>query len=103
MKGIVVVTCFVLLVSLLGCTGTQKGAGIGTLVGAGAGAIIGHQSGHAGEGALIGGLGGAAAGALIGDQVDTQNEKEDRARQEGYEAGRRDAQRAGTSYQSDLR
>jgi hypothetical protein len=52
---------------IIGCTGTQKGAGIGTLVGAGAGAIIGHQSGHAAEGALIGGAAGAAGGALIGD------------------------------------
>ena len=66
---------FILLISLvsaIGCTGTQKGAGMGTLVGAGAGAIIGHQSGHTAEGALIGGAVGAAGGALIGDAMDTK-------------------------------
>lgn len=62
----------ILLVFAVGCTGTQKGAGLGTLVGAGAGAIIGHQSGNTGEGALIGGAIGAAGGALIGDAMMTQ-------------------------------
>lgn len=61
-----------LLVFVVGCTGTQKGAGVGTLIGAGAGAIIGHQSGHAAEGALIGGAAGAAGGALIGDAMMTK-------------------------------
>jgi hypothetical protein len=65
--------CIVLLIALTaGCTGTQKGAGIGTLIGAGAGAIIGHQSGHAAEGAVIGGAAGAAGGALIGDSMMTK-------------------------------
>ncbi|MFH1478268.1 MAG: glycine zipper 2TM domain-containing protein [Candidatus Omnitrophota bacterium] len=62
----------VLAFTLLSCTGTQKGAGLGTLVGAGAGAIIGHQSGHAKEGALIGGVAGAAGGALIGNSMETK-------------------------------
>ena len=61
-----------LLVFILGCTGTQKGAGVGTLIGAGAGAIIGHQSGKAAEGALIGGAVGAAGGALVGDSMMTK-------------------------------
>jgi len=61
-----------LLVVTIGCTGTQKGAGVGTLIGAGAGAIIGHQSGHTAEGALIGGAAGAAGGALIGDSMQTK-------------------------------
>ncbi|MBU0758977.1 MAG: hypothetical protein KKC66_02595 [Candidatus Omnitrophica bacterium] len=67
MKRYGILVVLVLMVFVVGCTGTQKGAGIGTLVGAGAGAIIGHQSGHAAEGALIGGAAGAAGGALIGD------------------------------------
>ncbi|MEK6714541.1 MAG: glycine zipper domain-containing protein, partial [Candidatus Omnitrophota bacterium] len=58
------------LFCLLGCSTTQKGAGIGAAAGAGLGAIIGHQSGHTAEGAIIGGLGGAAAGALAGEQMD---------------------------------
>lgn len=62
----------IFLISVVGCTGTQKGAGIGTLLGAGAGAIIGHQSGRTAEGALIGGAIGAAGGALVGDAMDTK-------------------------------
>lgn len=69
-------TWFVILAAVLffvsGCTGTQKGAGLGGLVGAGTGAIIGHQSGHTKEGALIGAVAGAAGGALIGDQMETK-------------------------------
>lgn len=61
-----------LMVFVIGCTGTQKGAGLGTLVGAGAGAIIGHQSGKTAEGALIGGAVGAAGGALAGDAMMTK-------------------------------
>ena len=72
MKRYTLVALLVLLVFAVGCTGTQKGAGIGTLVGAGAGAIIGHQSGHTAEGALIGGAVGAGGGALIGDAMDTK-------------------------------
>lgn len=60
------------LLVLSGCTGTQKGAGLGGLIGAGTGAIIGHQSGHAKEGALIGAAAGVAGGALIGNQVETK-------------------------------
>ena len=66
------IALLLLLVLVVGCTGTQKGAGIGTLVGAGAGAIIGHKSGHAAEGALIGGAAGAAGGALVGDAMMTK-------------------------------
>ncbi|HDZ76628.1 MAG TPA: glycine zipper 2TM domain-containing protein [Candidatus Omnitrophica bacterium] len=71
-KPIVFLFLFFLAVAIIGCSTTQKGAGIGAVAGAGLGAIIGHQSGHAGEGALIGGLGGAAAGALIGEQADSK-------------------------------
>ena len=72
MKKYGVLVILVLMVFVIGCTGAQKGAGIGTLVGAGAGAIIGHQSGHTAEGALIGGAAGAAGGALIGDAAMTK-------------------------------
>ena len=57
---------------IVGCTTTQKGAGVGAVTGAGLGAIIGHQSGHTGEGAGIGAAAGAVAGALIGEQMDTK-------------------------------
>lgn len=56
--------------ALLGCTTTQKGAGVGGLGGAVLGGIIGHQSGHGVEGALIGAGAGAVGGALIGEQMD---------------------------------
>ena len=67
---IVVLACF----SLMGCTGTQKGATIGGIAGAALGGIIGYQSGHGVEGALIGGGVGAAGGALTGDAMD-ENKK----------------------------
>ena len=72
MKKYSLVAILLLVVAIAGCTGTQKGAGIGTLIGAGAGAIIGNQSGHAAEGALIGGAAGAAGGALVGDSMETK-------------------------------
>lgn len=72
MKRVLGVILVVGLFCLLGCSTTQKGAGIGAVAGAGLGAIIGHQSGHTAEGAIIGGLGGAAAGALAGEQMDTK-------------------------------
>ncbi|MFA4992064.1 MAG: glycine zipper domain-containing protein [Candidatus Omnitrophota bacterium] len=72
MKRLTILVSVVMLAAMVGCTGTQKGAGIGTLIGAGAGAIIGHQSGHTAEGALIGGAAGAAGGALVGDAMMTK-------------------------------
>ena len=72
MKKYTAIALLLLLVVAVGCTGTQKGAGIGTLIGAGAGAIIGHQSGHDAEGALIGGAAGAAGGALVGNSMDAK-------------------------------
>lgn len=72
MKKYTVLALLLLLVIAAGCTGTQKGAGVGTLIGAGAGAIIGHQSGHDAEGALIGAAAGAAGGALVGDAMNAK-------------------------------
>lgn len=71
-KYTIIASLLLLAVVAAGCTGAQKGAGVGTLIGAGAGAIIGHQSGHAAEGALIGGAAGAAGGALIGDATNAK-------------------------------
>ena len=99
----VLVICGALFLSLIACTGTQKGATVGSVLGAGAGAIIGHQKGKAGEGAAIGAVGGGLLGALAGDHIDNQKDKQDEARREGYDAGRRDAERGGTGYQSDYR
>jgi len=62
-------------VALAGCTGAQKGAGIGAVAGAGLGAIIGYQSGHAAQGALIGGALGAGGGALAGDAMEDKEAK----------------------------
>ncbi|NQT75938.1 MAG: glycine zipper 2TM domain-containing protein [Candidatus Omnitrophica bacterium] len=72
MRRHAVLVLLILLIFTVGCTGTQKGAGVGTLIGAGAGAIIGHQSGNTAEGALIGGAVGAAGGALVGDSMMTK-------------------------------
>ena len=62
----------VLSLVLIGCTTTQKGAGVGSAVGAGIGAIIGHQSGNAVEGAVIGGAVGGLGGAMAGEQMATK-------------------------------
>ena len=59
-----------LIVSLAGCTLTQRGAAVGAGAGAIAGAIIGSTTADAGEGALIGAGGGALIGALVGDGMD---------------------------------
>jgi len=72
MKKTAVLLLAVCLVTFLGCTTAQKGAGIGAVAGGGLGAIIGHQSGHTGEGAAIGAAAGAIGGALIGEQMDTK-------------------------------
>lgn len=62
-------TVLLLAILVAGCTGAQKGAGIGTLIGAGAGAIIGHQSGERDKGAAIGAAVGALGGAATGHQI----------------------------------
>jgi uncharacterized protein YcfJ len=62
----------IVLLGLIGCTTTQKGAGIGAIAGGALGGIIGHQSGHDGAGAAIGAVAGGLGGALVGEQMDTQ-------------------------------
>jgi len=68
----VLVTLLIGAMVVLGCTATQKGAGIGGVLGAGAGYAIGKQSGHGAEGAGIGAAVGAIGGALIGKQMETE-------------------------------
>jgi len=69
MKSLYFAISILLIASLLGCTTTQKGAGVGVAAGAGLGAIIGHQSGKTAEGAAIGAAAGGLGGALIGEQM----------------------------------
>ena len=52
-----------LMAAPLGCTPTQRGAGLGAAAGAGAGALIDHH--HRTRGAVI----GAVAGGLVGGAV----------------------------------
>lgn len=60
--------------ALIGCTETEKGAGVGAAGGGLIGGIIGHQSGRTAEGAVIGVVGGAILGGLIGhSQEDKDN------------------------------
>lgn len=66
------ITLIIVMLFILGCTTTQKGAAVGGAAGAGLGAIIGHQSGHTAEGAGIGAAVGALGGALVGEQLDTK-------------------------------
>ncbi|NQT47282.1 MAG: glycine zipper 2TM domain-containing protein [Candidatus Omnitrophica bacterium] len=70
MRYLIISLLVLMLVTVSGCTTTEKGATYGGLLGAGAGAIIGNQSDHALGGAAIGGLAGAAAGALIGNTME---------------------------------
>ena len=102
MKGLILVLCGALLIGLAGCTATQKGAGTGALLGGLAGGVIGHnQDGKTAEGAAIGAGAGALLGGLAGKAHGDATEE---ARREGYEAGRRDAERQQSSgYQSDYR
>lgn len=69
MRILLIAVLMIGMVTVYGCTTTQKGAGLGSLIGAGAGAIIGNQSDHAAEGAVIGAAVGGLGGALVGEQM----------------------------------
>jgi len=58
------------VMTLAGCSYTQRGAAIGTVVGAGIGTAIGVPTHEAAEGVIIGAAAGGLAGALVGDQMD---------------------------------
>lgn len=71
MRIAIICLLIVSLVSLAGCTTTQKGATIGAVGGAAAGAAIGYwgfdqNSSDAAAGAAIGAVTGAVAGAVMG-------------------------------------
>ena len=70
-------TVLVLSLALVSCTGTQKGAVIGSGTGALIGGIIGKQSGNTALGAIIGAGVGGATGATIGHYMDKQAEELD--------------------------
>ena len=59
-----------IFIGAVGCTTTQKGAGVGAATGAVVGGIIGNQSGRGPAGAGIGAALGAVGGALIGEHMD---------------------------------
>jgi uncharacterized protein YcfJ len=69
-KVFVVVLLVISLMSVCGCTTTEKAASIGAATGAGVGAIIGHQSGCTAEGAAIGAIAGILTGGFIGKQME---------------------------------
>ena len=76
-----------LVVMLGGCaslTPTQKRVGGGTLAGAAGGAAIGARAGNAAIGTAI----GAGVGLLGGVVYDQHKKSEERAYQEGVQAGR---------------
>ena len=67
MRFLSVILTIMLLVSLCGCTSTQKGALVGGTVGCAAGAGIGYfAQDEKAEDALMGAVVGAATGALAG-------------------------------------
>lgn len=77
-----VVTALLLSVSLIGCTTTQGGGGIGQKegVGTGAGALIGGIAGSflgSGKGRVVGALLGAAIGGFIGNRIGAMMDEED--------------------------
>ena len=77
MKKAIATLLVLVLITLAGCTTTEKGAAVGGVIGAGTGAIIGHQSGKTGTGALIGGAAGLIGGALIGNAIDDEDEEDE--------------------------
>ena len=59
----------ILIVTVLGCTTTQKGTTAGALGGSAVGGIVGHQSGHEVEGAAIGAAIGGLGGYVVGEKM----------------------------------
>lgn len=60
-----------LALAFAGCTGTEKGAGIGGVSGGIIGGVVGNQLGHnTGAGIAIGAIGGALLGGLIGNEAE---------------------------------
>ncbi|OGX39511.1 MAG: hypothetical protein A3G91_02440 [Omnitrophica WOR_2 bacterium RIFCSPLOWO2_12_FULL_50_9] len=67
MKKFAIILGMVLTVA--GCTTTQKTAATGGLAGATLGGIIGHQTGDNVAGAAIGGVVGTVGGMIVGEHM----------------------------------
>lgn len=71
MRIISLVLVGLLAVAFSGCTGTEKGAGIGAVSGGVIGGVVGNQLGHnTGAGIAIGAVSGALLGGLIGSEAE---------------------------------
>jgi osmotically inducible lipoprotein OsmB len=88
MMKILLVLMLTISLALAGCAGmtsTQQRTLSGGAFGAAGGAVIGAIAGNAGMGAAIGGAAGLAGGFLY----DQYRQSEERAFQQGYQAGKR--------------
>lgn len=75
MRIISLVLVGVLALAFSGCTGTEKGAGIGAVSGGVIGGVIGNNMGHnAGAGIAIGAVSGALLGGLIGSESEKSSQ-----------------------------
>lgn len=85
-KYLLLIICFIVIISSMGCQNNKsravEGGIIGAAIGAAAGAIIGHQSGETGEGAAVGAVVGGAAGAVAGAQIEKPEAAETTAQAE---------------------
>ena len=82
---LVMAVCVVLFTGCTGLSDTEQRTGTGAAAGAAAGAVIGAMVGSPGLGAGIG-AGVGSAGGYLWDQ---HKKSEDKAYQEGVEAGRK--------------
>ena len=63
------ISMFFVILTITGCTTTQKAATVGGLGGATLGGIIGHQTGDGVTGAAIGGVVGTVGGMVVGEHM----------------------------------
>jgi osmotically inducible lipoprotein OsmB len=87
MRKVLIVSVLVISLALVGCAGmsdTQQRTLSGGAMGAAGGAAIGALAGNAALGAAIGGAAGASGGFLYGRHVESNQ----RAFNQGFQAGR---------------
>ncbi len=87
MRKILIISVLAVTLALVGCAGmseTQQRTLSGGAMGAAGGAAIGALAGNAGLGAAIGGAAGATGGFLYGKHVESNQ----RAFNQGFQAGR---------------